>query len=115
VKSTAGSGIMNEYADRTVSRHAAERLLEHKPELAVLGIRFLGSEEHPARVVFHFSSDEGHHSIVIEREDWAALGGEALALSAGRRVLSEWRLRKSLETASHGQRHGPVSGRFDAA
>lgn len=106
---------MSENADRTVTRHAAERMLESRQDLAALGIHLLGSEEHPARVVFHFSSDEGHHSIVIEREDWAVLGGEVLATSAGRRVLSEWRLRKSLDAAMHGESRGTGPGRFDAA
>lgn len=109
-------GIMMDQRDRAYVRHGAERMLEVRTDLDDLGIRLLGSEQHPARVVFHFSSDEGHHSIVIEREDWDLLGAEPLAAVAGRRVVSEWRLRKSLAVTMPWQRpDAPQTGRFGAA
>jgi hypothetical protein len=95
---------MSDKRDRASVRHTTERLLEARQDLAEVGILLLGSEQHPARVVFHFSSDEGHHSIVVEREDWDLLGAEVLAAAAGRRVLSELRLRKSLAATMPWQR-----------
>jgi hypothetical protein len=107
---------MNDKRDRASVRHETERLLEERRDLAEVPIVLLGSEEHPSRVVFHFSSDEGHHSIVIERDDWDLLGAEVLAAAAGRRVLSEWRLRKSLAaTMPWQQSGGSQESRFGAA
>lgn len=85
--------VMKSRAPASV-RLAAELALESRDDLVELGIRLLGSEEHPARVVFHFSSDQGEHSICIEREDWAALPGDYLAHEAARRVAAERRRRE---------------------
>lgn len=79
-------------------RLVAELIIEARDDLAELGIVLLGSEEHRTRVVFHFASDQGEHSISIDREDWAELPGEYLAHEAARRVTAERRRR---EIAAH--------------
>jgi hypothetical protein len=75
-------------------RLVAELVLEARDDLAELGIALLGSEEHRSRVVFHFASDQGEHSISIDREDWMELPGEYLAHEAARRVAAERRRRE---------------------
>ena len=76
------------------ARLVAELVLEARDDLSDLGIVLLGSEEHRTRVVFHFASDQGEHSISIDREDWAELPGEYLAHEAARRVSAERRRRE---------------------
>lgn len=84
-------------SDPVPVRLVAELVLEARDDLAELGIVLLGSEEHPARVVFHFASDHGEHSISIDREDWAELPGEYLAHEAARRVAAERRRRQIVD------------------
>ena len=78
-------------------RLVAELVLKARDDLAELGIVLLGSEEHPARVVFHFASDHGEHSISIDREDWTELPGEYLAHEAARRVAAQRRRREIVD------------------
>lgn len=96
-------------------RLVAELVLEARDDLAELGIVLLGSEEHRTRVVFHFASDQGEHSISIDREDWAELPGEYLAHEAARRVAAERRRRElaSREPAPE-KTSGLEIGRSDA-
>ena len=103
--------------DRATLRGIAELILEARRDLVELGITLLGSEDHPSRVVFHFSSDEGHHSIAIERDDWAELPAEILAHDASRRVVAEWRRRQLLAAQMPWQSNNESfrASRFDAA
>ena len=77
-----------EDADRRFVREVAEEFLRARDDLRLRGIRVEDSTSEDGVVSFRFHSDEGEHSVRIDRPRWYEASPREIADEASREAMT---------------------------